>query len=231
MFNDDSFFSETASLLLFLDKGSSRTTGALLKNTLTAPSPLVTENLHGTDTVTGTIGVKSDRRFTIAGYVNTSHGRVATSINQHQDFSSTQNIDFDTVNFTVLNQKTSVHTSVTSDTTVSSSQGSVITHDDFSFRLYRGLLVFPAEAASPFGFTVSTMQDYEAGKKVTHYGDLVRFTSVTNSEKATDGSPPEFAALYRGQLKRALFTIATSPRKDTHVDQRQPGGARRSSLK
>jgi Peptide N-acetyl-beta-D-glucosaminyl asparaginase amidase A len=194
LFNDDSYFSETASLLLFLDKGSAQTTGALLKNTLTAPSPVVTENLHGTDTVTGTIGVKSNRRFTIAGYVNTSHGRVATSIDQHQDFSSTQNIDFDTVNFTVLNQKTSVHTTVTSDTTVSSSQGTVITHDDFSFPITVDF-VFPV-SSSPFGFTVSTMQDYEAAKKVTHNGDLVRFTSVMNSGKATDVSPPMSSQIF-----------------------------------
>jgi hypothetical protein len=78
VFNDDSYFSEAASLLLFLDKGSSQITGAVTKNTLTAPSPVVTENLQGTSTVTGTIGVTSDRHFIIAGYINTSHGKVST---------------------------------------------------------------------------------------------------------------------------------------------------------
>ena len=65
---------------------------------------MVTENLQGTSTVTGTIGVTSDRQFTISGYVNTSHGKVSTSIQEHQNFLSTQTIDFDTVNFTVLDQ-------------------------------------------------------------------------------------------------------------------------------
>ena len=86
IFNDDSYFAETASLLLFLDKGSAQVTGAVSKNTLAAPNPVVTENLQGTSTVTGTIGVTSDRRFTISGYVNTSHGKVSTSVQEHQYF-------------------------------------------------------------------------------------------------------------------------------------------------
>ena len=61
VFNDDSYFQETASLLLSLDKGSSQVTGAVLKNTLAQPSPVITENLHGTSTVKGIIGVNSDR--------------------------------------------------------------------------------------------------------------------------------------------------------------------------
>ena len=68
IFNDDSYFAESASLLLFLDKGSTQVTGGVTKNTLAAPSPTVVENLQGTSTVTGTIDVKSDRRFTIAGF-------------------------------------------------------------------------------------------------------------------------------------------------------------------
>jgi hypothetical protein len=60
VFNDDGFFSETASLLLFLDSRSKQVTGAITKNTLTSPSPVVTENLQGTSTVTGTIDVLSN---------------------------------------------------------------------------------------------------------------------------------------------------------------------------
>jgi Peptide N-acetyl-beta-D-glucosaminyl asparaginase amidase A len=194
LFNDDSYFAETASLLLFLDKGSTQVTGAVLKNTLTAPSPVVAENLHGTSTVTGTIGVKSDRSFTIAGYVNTSHGRVLTSIEQHQDFASTQKIDFDTVNFTVLNQKTSVQNKVSSITTVSSHGGSVVTRDNFSFPITVDF-IFPV-SSSPFGFTVSTAQKYRSDTQVMHDGNLVRFASVSDSGKATDVSPAMSAQEY-----------------------------------
>jgi len=194
VFNDDSYFSETASLLLYLDKGSTQTTGAVLKNTLTAPAPVVVEDLHGTDTVKGTIGVKSDRSFTISGYVNTSHGKVSTSIDQHQNFFSTQKIDFDTVNFTVLDQKTSMQNSVTSTTTVSSNQGTVTTYDNFSFPITVDVIL-PVNN-SLFGLTVSTAQDYKASKKVTHNGEVVRSSSVLNSVKATDVSPARSSQTY-----------------------------------
>ncbi|PYV60839.1 MAG: peptide-N(4)-(N-acetyl-beta-glucosaminyl)asparagine amidase, partial [Acidobacteria bacterium] len=51
VFNDDSYFSAAASLLLYLDHGSAEVTGALTQNTLTAPSPVVSENLQGTSEV------------------------------------------------------------------------------------------------------------------------------------------------------------------------------------
>jgi Peptide N-acetyl-beta-D-glucosaminyl asparaginase amidase A len=187
VFNDDSYFAETASLLLFLDKGSAQVTGAIVKNTLTPPSPLVEEHLHGTSTVKGTIGVKSDRTFTIAGYVNTSHGKVSTSIEQHQDFASTQKINFDTVNFTVLDQNTDVKNRVSSTTTVSSHGGSVVTSNAFSFPIMVDV-VLPV-ASSPFGLTVDTTQKYQSSTQVMHDGALVRFESTTDSGAATDVSP------------------------------------------
>jgi len=194
MFNDDSYFAETASLLLFLDSGSKQITGAVTKNTLAVPSPVVTENLQGTATVTGTIGVTSDRRFTIAGYVNTSHGKVTTSVSQHQKFSSTQTIDFDTVNFTVLNQNTSVQNSVSSDTTVSSHDGTVVTHDHFSFPITVDF-VYPV-SSSPFGFTVATGQKYQADSQVIFDGFLTSFNSVSNTVNASDVSPATSSQTY-----------------------------------
>jgi len=187
VFNDDSYFAETASLLLYLDHGSSTVTGALTKNTLAIPSPVVTENLQGTSTVTGTIGVTSNRHFTIAGYVNTSHGKVSTSISEHQNFSSTQTIDFDTVNFTVLDQQTAVHNDVSSTTTVSSQDQTVSTTNHFSFPISVDF-TYPV-SSSPFGFTVDTKQKYHTDSQVSFAGFLASFNSVTNSVEATDVSP------------------------------------------
>jgi len=189
LFNDDSYFSETASLLLFLDKASTQVTGGILKNTLSAPSPAVSENLEGTSTVTGTIGVTSDRKFTISGFVNTSHGKVSTSIQEHQDFSSTQTIDFDTVNFSVLDQLTSVQNKVSTVTTVSDQDGTVITNNDFSFPITVDVKL-PVPSAE-FGLTVATTQKYQSDTQVFSQGELQQFTSVTNSGSATDVSPAE----------------------------------------
>ncbi len=195
VFNDNSYFQETASLLLFLDKGSSQVTGTVVKNTLAPPSPVIAENLHGTSTVKGTIGVKSDRSFTIAGFVNTSHGKVSTSIDQHQDFESTQKINFDTVNFAVLDQKTTVKNKVSSVTTVSSNAGSVVTQDNFSFPIDVDFVLPVSD--SEFGFTVVTAQKYQTDKKVWHNGSLVQFESVANSAKASDISPVSSSQEYR----------------------------------
>ena len=194
VFNDDSYFAEAASLLLYLDHGSTTVTGALTKNTLAIPSPVVTENLKGTSTVTGTIGVTSNRHFTIAGYVQTSHGKVSTSISEHQSFSSTQTIDFDTVNATVLDQETSVHNDVSSTTTVSSRDQTVSTIDSFSFPISVNF-TFPVSSA-PFGFTVDTKQNYENNSLISYGQELAAFNSVTNSVHATDVSPAASSQSY-----------------------------------
>lgn len=187
IFNDDSYFSETASLLFFLDHGSAKVTGVVTEDTLAAPSPLVTENLHGTSTVTGTIGVVSNRRFTIAGYVNTSHGKVATSVSERQNFASTQTIDFDTVNQSVVDQQTDVQNRVSSTTTVWSRDGIATTQHNFSFPITVDF-IYPVSTAE-FGETVTTGQNYQFEKLAWENGRPAGFSAVTNTVKASDVSP------------------------------------------
>jgi Peptide N-acetyl-beta-D-glucosaminyl asparaginase amidase A len=192
-FNDDSYFSAAASLLLYLDHGSTQVTGALTQNTLTAPSPVVNENLQGTSVVTGTIGVNSARDYTIAGYVNTSHGQVTTSIDQAQNFSSTQTIDFDVVNFTVLNQNTVLDSSLDSTTTVTGNQGTTITTETFRFPITVDF-VFPTNTA--FGFTVDTTQKYQSSRQVSVNGTLTEATSVSNAVEGSDVTPTSSSQHY-----------------------------------
>ena len=187
VFDQNYYFSVAASLLLYLDPHSSKVKGAVTKNTLSSPSPTVSENLQGTSTVTGTIGVSQKRNFTIAGYVDTSHGRVTTTIFQQQSFASTQTIDFDTVNFSVLDQKTSVQNSVKSLTTRSSEEDTKVTSQSFSFPITVDVIL-PVSSAQ-FGLTVATTQDYQSSKLVWHDGDVEDFSSVNNSITASDVSP------------------------------------------
>jgi hypothetical protein len=194
VFNHNDHFSTTASLLLFLDPGSTQITGSVTKNTLTMPSPVVTENLQGTSTVTGTINVTSNRNFTIAGFVNTSHGKVGTSVSERQNFSGTQTINFDTVNSTVLDQNTNVETSLSSDTTVSSDERTVVTRDNFSFPITVDV-TFPVSSAQ-FGFTVATMQKYHTSQQVSIDGFVIHSASTTNSVSGTDVSPASSSQTY-----------------------------------
>ncbi|HEX4647968.1 MAG TPA: peptide-N4-asparagine amidase, partial [Steroidobacteraceae bacterium] len=94
--NADRYFLATANLLVFTDHGAASVSGALLGNTLTAaPTPVVTENIQARPdgTYTGTVVVSSKRDFTISGYVDTSHGRVVTTVDETIDFRNSQQFD------------------------------------------------------------------------------------------------------------------------------------------
>jgi hypothetical protein len=92
VFNANGYFSETATLLLYLDHGSTQVTGGVTQNTIGQPDPSIQENLTNiTNGVTGSITTTSNRGFTVAGYANTSHGQVTTQVTQSIDFSNVQN--------------------------------------------------------------------------------------------------------------------------------------------
>jgi hypothetical protein len=194
VFDDDNYFSVAGSLLLFLDKGSKQVTGELTKNTLTSPSPVESDNLQGTTTVTGTIGITQDRDFTIAGFVHTSHGKVETSINQKQRFSSTTTIDFNTSTGDPLDQTSALHNSVSTTTTVSNFLGQLVTQENFSFPITLDV-TFPVSSAT-FGFTVATSQEYHTDKEVFLGPFPISFNSTTNKVQSTDVSPANSSQSY-----------------------------------
>ena len=93
VFNADSYFSATASLLLNLDGKSSQVTGTVTANTLAAnPNPQVQENIKTlkNGNISGTVSVNSSRQFTITGYVVSSKGTVQTSVTQNINFLNQQ---------------------------------------------------------------------------------------------------------------------------------------------
>lgn len=194
VFDDDNYFSVTGSLLLFLDKGSKQITGELTKNTLTSPSPVENDNLQGTTTVTGTIGVTQDRNFTIAGFVHTSHGKVETSISQTQKFASTSTVDFNLSTGDPLDQNTVVNNSVSTTTTVSNFFGQLVTQENFSFPITVDVTL-PVSTAT-FGLTVVTSQKYHTDQTVFIGPFPVSFSSVTNTVKGSDVNPPASSQEY-----------------------------------
>jgi hypothetical protein len=114
VFSANNYFSATATLLLYTDPWSDRVTGAVTSNTLAAaPSPVVTNGLQtaADGSIGGTVTVTSSRTFAIAGYVETSHGRVATEISQTVGFSNAQSF---TINATTYVQDITQATTITS---------------------------------------------------------------------------------------------------------------------
>jgi hypothetical protein len=93
VYNANHYFLVAASLLLYQDHGAAQVTGAVTRNTLgSVPAPVIREDLAtaADGTVTGTISTRQQRSFELAGYVDTSHGRVETTVRQALSFSNQQ---------------------------------------------------------------------------------------------------------------------------------------------
>jgi Peptide N-acetyl-beta-D-glucosaminyl asparaginase amidase A len=91
-------------LMLYLDKGRTVVAGAVTRNTLVESTPTVTDTLtettgdEGTSfRVTGQVVTRSVRPFTIEGYVDTSRGRIRSTVIQRNYFLNTVTYDVFTV--------------------------------------------------------------------------------------------------------------------------------------
>ncbi|HSR96266.1 MAG TPA: peptide-N4-asparagine amidase [Kofleriaceae bacterium] len=96
VFNAQDHFSTTASLLLFLDHRSTRVRGNVLVDTLVAaPTPKLTTNIvtAADGTISGPVEVTESRVYRIAGFVDTSHGRVQTEVTGDIQFANRQRFD------------------------------------------------------------------------------------------------------------------------------------------
>lgn len=94
VYNAFNYFTTVASLVLYEDHGSTHVTGKVTEDTLTVPNPSVVSNVSfdSSGNGGGTATVTSAQKFTISGYVNTSHGRVSTKIDGDVNFSNVQNV-------------------------------------------------------------------------------------------------------------------------------------------
>jgi hypothetical protein len=133
VFNADNFFSATASMLLYLDHDTPQITGAITENTLKSPSPVVTEKVNVQPTFTkGTVGVSSKRSFEISGFVNTSRGKISTTVSQNVNFSNNQFFDITGTQFV---QDISQISELSSQTTTWGSGQPTVTNQLFNFPL------------------------------------------------------------------------------------------------
>jgi Peptide N-acetyl-beta-D-glucosaminyl asparaginase amidase A len=135
VFNANNYFSATATLLLFLDHGSQQVTGAVTSNTIgSGPSPSISENLQtgSSGNVTGTVTTSSARNFRLAGFVNTSHGRVDTEVRQSINFRNVQNFN---VSATVDTQDISQQTNVDSYTTARQGGSTFEMYENYTYPL------------------------------------------------------------------------------------------------
>jgi hypothetical protein len=199
VYNADDYFSATASLLLYLDSGSTQVTGAITQDTLTAaPSPVVTEKLNVQPTFTkGTVNLKSNRSFTISGYVNTSHGKVTTKVAQNVNFFNNQYYD---ITATTYLENISLGSSVWSTTTTWSGGETTVTSESYNFPLTLDLNQFVASSGDT-DLTTKVTQTYESSvntwknnwpiyssfeSNTGHHVDTVDYNTSLNSDQSAE---------------------------------------------
>ena len=135
VFNAFSGFDLASNLLLFTDPHSSTVTGGITMDTLSSTPPEQVEAYLGTaadGTVSGPINIYSARDWTVSGYVQTSHGRVDTTIQASDTFKNNQSED---VSATIDQQYISQETELHETTTTVSGAGMVQTVHDIDYPL------------------------------------------------------------------------------------------------
>ena len=184
VYNANSYFLATANLLVFEDHGAKTVTGGLLANTLTEPNPTVQENIvtGAGPTYSGSVTVGSNRSFTISGYVNTSHGRVETTLDQTVDFLSQQEFNVN-ANTDVQNAQQTTTLDSTTTTTGGVNAGTVEKHFSYPLSIDFAFIVNPDGSFSQT--TTSDQQD------LVHVldnpkGSRATISDLSNHVNATD---------------------------------------------
>jgi hypothetical protein len=148
VFNANSYFAATATLLVYLDHESEQVSGEVTANTIGAgPNPAVNENLQtdASGNISGTVTTSSSREFKVAGFVNTSHGRVDTDVHQTVNFNNIQNF---TITATTYVQDITQATTVESRTIARQGSAVFATLQSFRYPLTLNLtLAFAADGS------------------------------------------------------------------------------------
>lgn len=185
VYNANSYFLATANLLVFTDHFRQKVTGGILSNNLGAPTPTVTENITTNPTgpvSTGSISVSSARSFTISGYVNTSHGRVITTVDESVGYLNNQQFNVGPTTDIQNVQQTS-----TVDSRVSSREGPFTTTSEqhFKYPLTIDFSFVVNSDGSEAQTTTSSQKDLVSSSQNIN-GFRVFESSLDNEVNATD---------------------------------------------
>ncbi len=181
VYNADGYFSATATLLLYLDPGSSQVTGAVTTNTVGQPNPEITENIvNNGPAVFGTLSVISNRGFVVEGYVNTSHGQVDTKVAQSVDFSNAQKY---LVTDSLYDQYIGQGTNISSSTTTTSGGSVQVNTKQYTWPL--------ALTYAFTGFADGSYQQYTQAHQAFNKTEMVKLNgTVTYSSSFSDAVAP-----------------------------------------
>lgn len=184
VFDDDGYFSATASLLLCLDQNATQLTGAVTENTLAVPVPDITENI---DTATngnlhGTVNTSAGHNFQISGYINTAYGPVTTTVAQNIEFSNRMYFQILALSYIQnIDQTTTIHSVVTTH----NAGGRFVNTVNHAWPLLVDLtLLYNSDGSGVQTTTIN--QYYERDQEATHNGEATSFSLLRNRVRATD---------------------------------------------
>ena len=184
VFNANSYFSATASLLLYLDSNATQFTGAVTENTLTVPAPSIFENISiaKNGNLQGTVNTKSGHNFKISGYINTPSGPVTTTVSQNINFSNLQSFKIVSNSYTQnINQNTTIYSAVTTNAPGNTFLN-VINHN-WPLLLNITLLFNPDGSITQ---TTTINQYNERDQTVRHNGKVTLSSLIQNRVTTTD---------------------------------------------
>lgn len=183
------YFSVTGTLLIYRDVKAVHTGGAVTANTLVGQSttPVVADTLgDGTEKVNGDILTKQQRKYVIEGFVNTSHGRIQTRVEQQLDFTDRQS--FSTIDDHTYRQVTDllIQAHSISRTTI----GSAVTSElqkSFNFPLHLDVLK-PVGSDTNYTRIIGLHQGYEKTIELSLKGRPVYSSQTSNTRISHDKS-------------------------------------------
>jgi Peptide N-acetyl-beta-D-glucosaminyl asparaginase amidase A len=184
VYNAEDWFSATATLLVYLDHGSTVVSGGVTQNTLTPPSPSITETIHTprSGNLTGTVKTSSGHNFEISGYVNTSAGVVTTTLQQNINFTNNQAFD---ITASTYQQNINQNTVINSVLTTVNASGQTVDKTNYNWPMTMDIgLVFNPDGTIDQTTTVN--QNYERDDTVTLNGKLSAYSLVQNTVTPTD---------------------------------------------
>ena len=185
VYNANNYFLATANLLVFTDPHARQTNGGLTKDTLTAaPIPTISEHLNTDPSgdITGTVGVTSQRKYTISGWVTTSHGRIETTVDASVNFSNNQNFVINSVQY-IQDITQGTHVDVTTTTEQAERKATDTQHYSYPFH-------FKYDQETPGDGSISiastSNQIYRFSEEKASEGETVFTSSVSNQVKSKD---------------------------------------------
>ena len=183
VYNADSYFLATANLLVYLDHGATKTTGGLISNTLSAaPTPTIADNIVASNgTYSGNILTTSNRNFAISGYIQTSHGKVVTTVQQNVNFSNNQTFTINSSEYVQdIQQLTTVHSTSTTQ------QGWLVTTEEENFRYPLTVDYSSGSTSSGFYATTNVSQAYQSDDAQSLDRFPLYWSKVNNQLSTTD---------------------------------------------